>query len=59
MSALLFTPPPTKSNAVKKACCCDWGDKCSEFKAFFDKNKRELGKVVEVRYADTCNFLNF
>mmetsp|Transcript_10306 Transcript_10306/g.17523 ORF Transcript_10306/g.17523 Transcript_10306/m.17523 type:complete len:344 (-) Transcript_10306:711-1742(-) len=58
-SSLLFTPPTTKSNAEKKACCCDWGDKCSEFKTFFDKIKRELGQVVEVRYSNTCKFHNF
>lgn len=58
-SKLLFTPPPSKSNAQKKACVCHWGDKCSQFKTFFDKNKSELGEIIEVRYSDTCNFVNF
>ena len=56
---LLFTPPPTKSNAQKKKCICDWGDECSQLTTFFNKNKPELGEVIDVRFAGTCNFANF
>eukprot|EP00986_Skeletonema_menzelii_P021274 scaffold33840_cov171-Skeletonema_menzelii.AAC.1 len=58
-SKLLFTPPPSKSNAQKKSCICHWGDECSQLKTFFDKNKSELGQLIHVRYSDTCNFVNF
>lgn len=58
-SKLSFTPPPSKSNAQKKACVCHWGDKCSQFKTFFDKNNSELGQIIAVRYSDTCKFANF
>mmetsp|Transcript_10347 Transcript_10347/g.17580 ORF Transcript_10347/g.17580 Transcript_10347/m.17580 type:complete len:762 (-) Transcript_10347:731-3016(-) len=58
-SSAFFTPPLSKSNSEKKACLCHWGDDCSELKTFFDKNKSELGQVIKVRYAETCNFVNF
>ncbi|KAL7456981.1 hypothetical protein ACHAWC_008439 [Mediolabrus comicus] len=56
---MFFSPPATKSNADKKSCPCGWGDECSEFVTFFNKNNHELGKYVEVMFSDSCNFVNF
>ena len=58
-SAPFFTPPSSKANAQRKACICNWGDECSEFKTFFDNNGSELGKLVSVRYSNSCDFHNF
>jgi hypothetical protein len=54
-----FCPPTTKSNAEKKACPCNGGDKCSQFRTFFKSNSSELGEFAVIRYSDSCNFVNF
>ena len=59
MSNLNFTPPKSKSNAFRKKCICDWGDKCCELTRFFDKEDHPLGGFVDIRYCkNSCNFLN-
>eukprot|EP00956_Cyclotella_meneghiniana_P004499 scaffold5550_cov82-Cyclotella_meneghiniana.AAC.2 len=56
----LFTPPKSKSNALRKACCCNWGHACSQLTTFFIQHKQHpMCGLAVVNYSDSCNFHNF